>query len=69
MVTEQEFEDFELFTYIRTSRNANGGIFVRWNTLQGGDRGMRFKSENTPDSNYPTGSPMQYRPGGTGALA
>ncbi len=56
MVTEQEFEDFELFTYIRTSRNANGGIFVRWNTLQGGDRGNEIQIENTPDSNYPTGS-------------
>lgn len=55
-VTEDEYENFELFTYIRTSRNANGGIFLRWNTLKGGDRGNEIQIENTPDSDYPTGS-------------
>lgn len=56
MVTEEEFEDFELFLYIRTKKNSNGGVFVRWNTLKGGDRGNEIQIENTPDSNYPTGS-------------
>jgi hypothetical protein len=56
LVTNQEYRDFELHTYFRTSPNANGGIFLRWNTLKGGDRGNEIQIENTPDSNYPTGS-------------
>lgn len=60
LVTENEYEDFALFTYIRTSRNANGGIFLRWKQLQGGDRGNEIQIENTPDSNYPTGSLYNY---------
>ncbi len=56
MVTEEEFEDFELHAYVRTCPHANGGIFVRWNQLQGGDRGNEIQIENIPDSNYPTGS-------------
>ncbi|MBI1387128.1 MAG: DUF1080 domain-containing protein [bacterium] len=56
LVTEDEFEDFELQTYIRTSRTANGGIFIRWKTLSNGDRGNEIQIENVPDSNYPTGS-------------
>jgi len=56
MVTEGEWQDFYYQTYVRTSENANGGIFVRWNTLKGGDRGNEIQIENVPDSNYPTGS-------------
>ncbi|MBZ0255353.1 DUF1080 domain-containing protein, partial [bacterium] len=56
MVTNGEYENFEFQTYVRTSRNANGGIFLRWNTLEGGDRGNEIQIENTPDSNFTTGS-------------
>lgn len=56
LVSEGEFEDFELHTYIRTAPNANGGIFFRWNTLQGGDRGNEIQIEDVPDSPHPTGS-------------
>ncbi len=56
LVTNDEYEDFELQTYVRTSRNANGGIFLRWKQLKGGDRGNEIQIENTPDSNYTTGS-------------
>ncbi len=56
LVTEDEFEDFELHTYVRTKKHANGGIFVRWNELKTRDRGNEIQIENIPDSNYPTGS-------------
>lgn len=56
LVTNDEYEDFELQTYFRSSPNANGGIFLRWKQLEGGDRGNEIQIENTPDSNFPTGS-------------
>lgn len=56
MVTNGEYENFEFQSYVRTSRNANGGIFVRWKQLEGGDRGNEIQIENTPDSNFTTGS-------------
>ncbi len=56
LVTEDEFRNFILKMYIRTKKNANGGVFLRWKTLKGGDRGNEIQIENTPDSNYPTGS-------------
>ncbi|MDP8242909.1 MAG: DUF1080 domain-containing protein [Candidatus Hinthialibacter antarcticus] len=56
MVTNGEYENFEFQSYVRTSANANGGIFVRWKQLEGGDRGNEIQVENTPDSNFPTGS-------------
>ncbi len=56
LVTKGEWEDFEFHTYFRTKKHANGGVFVRWNTLEGGDRGNEIQIENIPDSNYPTGS-------------
>lgn len=56
LVTEDEFEDFELFTYVRSDRNANGGIFFRWNNLKDRDRGYEIQIENVPDSPHPTGS-------------
>lgn len=56
LVTRDEFENFELFTYVRSDQNANGGIFFRWNTLEGRDRGNEIQIENVPDSPHPTGS-------------
>ncbi|MBN2325793.1 MAG: DUF1080 domain-containing protein [Candidatus Omnitrophica bacterium] len=56
MVTQDEFEDFEFHCYVRTSPNANGGIFYRWKELKGGDRGNEVQIENVPDSPHPTGS-------------
>ena len=56
LVTNGEYQDFELFCYVRTSPLANGGIFFRWKELKSGDRGNEIQIENTPDSNYPTGS-------------
>ncbi|MEW6236997.1 MAG: DUF1080 domain-containing protein [Candidatus Omnitrophota bacterium] len=56
MVTQEEFEDFELHLYFRTKKNSNGGVFIRWKTLEGGDRGNEIQIENNPDSDYPTGS-------------
>lgn len=56
MVTNDEYEDFELFCYVRTSANANGGIFFRWKELKSGDRGNEVQIENVPDSPHPTGS-------------
>ncbi|MBD3266082.1 DUF1080 domain-containing protein [bacterium] len=60
LVTKSEYRNFELHTYVRTAEHANGGIFVRWNTLKGGDRGNEIQIENIPDSNYPTGSLYNY---------
>ena len=56
LVTDEQYEDFVLFTYVRTSRHANGGIFYRWKTLRPSDRGYEIQIENIPDSNNPTGS-------------
>ncbi|MGC9330011.1 MAG: 3-keto-disaccharide hydrolase, partial [Candidatus Hinthialibacter sp.] len=56
MVTQGEFEDFDFQCYVRTSPNANGGIFYRWKQLKGGDRGNEVQIENVPDSPHPTGS-------------
>ncbi|HQH73744.1 MAG TPA: DUF1080 domain-containing protein, partial [bacterium] len=56
LVTNGEYQDFELFCYLRTSPLANGGIFFRWKELKTGDRGNEIQIENTPDSDYPTGS-------------
>lgn len=56
MVTQDEFEDFELHCYVRSNTNANGGIFFRWKELKSGDRGNEVQIENVPDSPHPTGS-------------
>jgi hypothetical protein len=56
LVTKDTFKDFELHCYVRSSQNANGGIFFRWNQLKGGDRGNEIQLENLPDSPHPTGS-------------
>lgn len=56
LVTEREFENFELRTYIQSSPRANGGIFCRWKSLVPKDRGFEVQIEDIPDSNNPTGS-------------
>jgi len=56
VLTKEEYQDFELFTYVRTSKNANGGIFFRWKTLKTDDRGNEIQVYNNPDGNNPTGS-------------
>jgi len=56
LLTKAEYQDFELFTYIRTTPQANGGIFFRWKTLTTNDRGNEIQIYNNPDGNNPTGS-------------
>lgn len=56
LVTEGEWEDFEFHCYVRAKKNANGGMFIRWNTLVGKDRGREVQIEAYEDSNNPTGS-------------
>jgi hypothetical protein len=56
LVSEREFENFELRTYIKSSPMANGGIFCRWKSLVPKDRGFEVQIEDIPDSNNPTGS-------------
>jgi hypothetical protein len=56
LLTRAEYQDFELFAYIRTTRQANGGIFFRWKTLGTDDRGNEIQIYNDPDGNNPTGS-------------
>ena len=55
-VTNEEFENFELHAYVRTDKNANGGIFFRWKNLANRDRGYEIQIEDVPDSPHPTGS-------------
>lgn len=56
LVTQQQFDDFELHAYVKTTRLANGGIFFRWNSLVPKDRGYEVQIEDIADSNNPTGS-------------
>lgn len=56
LVSEQEWQDFELQTYVKSSPLANGGIFFRWKSLVPKDRGNEVQIEDIPDSNNPTGS-------------
>ena len=56
LVSEREFENFELRAYVRTSRHANSGIFYRWKSLVPPDRGYEVQILNIPDVSNPTGS-------------
>jgi hypothetical protein len=56
LVTEREFQDFDLHVYVQTSKFANGGIFFRWKSLVPKDRGNEIQIEDVLDSNNPTGS-------------
>jgi hypothetical protein len=54
LATDEEFQNCELQSYIRSSPLANGGIFFRWKGLT--DRGFEVQIEDIPDSDDPTGS-------------
>ena len=57
LLTEKEYQDFELFTYIRTSRYANGGIFFRWTSHDPlSERGYEAQIYNMVEATNPTGS-------------
>ena len=57
LLTEKEYQDFELFTYIRTSRYANGGIFFRWKSHDPlSERGYEAQIYNMVEATNPTGS-------------
>jgi hypothetical protein len=56
LLTEKEYQDFDLFTYVKTDTFANGGIFLRWKSLVPKDRGYEIQIEDIADSNNPTGS-------------
>jgi hypothetical protein len=56
LITDAKYQDFELFTYVRTTPHANGGIFFRWKGLNTRDRGYEIQIYNNPDGNNPTGS-------------
>ncbi len=60
LITDGEWQDFELFTYIRTTPLANGGIFFRWKGLDTKDRAYEIQIYNNPDGNNPTGSVYRY---------
>ncbi len=56
LLTDKEYQDFDLFTYVKTDNFANGGIFLRWKSLVPKDRGYEIQIEDIADSNNPTGS-------------
>ncbi len=54
LITEEKYKNFHLWTYVKTTRRANGGIFYRWNKL--GDRGHEAQIYNVEGAKNPTGS-------------
>jgi len=60
LITDGESQDFELFTYVRATPHANGGIFFRWKGLNTNDRAYEIQIYNNPDGNNPTGSIYRY---------
>jgi hypothetical protein len=56
LLTDKEYQDYDLFTYVKTDPQANGGIFLRWKSLVPKDRGYEIQIEDIADSNNPTGS-------------
>jgi hypothetical protein len=56
LISDESFQDVDVFMYVRTDRFANGGVFVRWKSLVPKDRGYEIQIEDIPDSNNPTGS-------------
>ncbi len=60
LITDGEWQDFELFTYVRATPHANGGIFFRWKGLDTKDRAYEIQIYNNPDGNNPTGSIYSY---------
>ncbi len=60
LITDEEWEDFELFTYVRTTPLANGGMFFRWKGLDTKDRAYEIQIMSNPEGNNPTGSIYSY---------
>ncbi len=54
LITDGQYRNCVLQTYIKSSPLANGGIFCRWSTTR--NRGSEIQIEDIPDSNDPTGS-------------
>jgi len=55
LITDETFSSFEFQTYVWTSKQANGGVFFRWNSDQG-RRGYEVQIYNIIDTTNPTGS-------------
>ena len=62
LIGGDEWQDFELFTYVRATPHANGGIFYRWKGLdpKTWDRAYEIQIYNNPEGNNPTGSIYRY---------
>lgn len=60
LLSEGQWQDFELFTYVRATTLANGGIFFRWKGTDMKDRGYEIQIYNNPDARNPTGSIYGY---------
>ena len=56
LLSDKQYQDFDLFCYVKADANANGGIFIRWKSLEPSDRGYEIQIEDIADSNNPTGS-------------
>lgn len=56
LMTDKEYQDFDFFCYVKADRDANGGVFLRWKSLEPNDRGYEIQIEDIADSNNPTGS-------------
>ena len=61
LITEREYHDFELATYVQTGPRSNGGIFCRFKSLVPHDRGFEIQIEDIPESSNPTGSIYNFR--------
>jgi hypothetical protein len=55
LITEESFTSFEFQTYVRTSKNANGGVYYRW-SKDSRPRGYEAQIYNVLDTTNPTGS-------------
>ncbi|MBN1345019.1 MAG: DUF1080 domain-containing protein [Phycisphaerae bacterium] len=60
LITDGQWQDFELFTYIKATPHANGGIFFRWKGLNTNDRAYEIQIYNNPEGDNPTGSIYSY---------
>ncbi|MBI3208434.1 MAG: DUF1080 domain-containing protein [Candidatus Solibacter usitatus] len=62
IATKKQYKDFELHTYIRTSRAHNGGVIFR--SSGGGTRAQRhyeIQLHNVEGAHFPTGSLYHYK--------
>ncbi len=60
LITDKEWQNLEIFTYIRATPHANGGIFFRWKGLGMTDRAYEIQIYNNPQGDNPTGSIYSY---------